>query len=202
MAGFMGTCLYCIKCMVGFPSKSRHRCPDDSSCDRCRRPLEEHQESLPVALSCEACLREFSESDCFNLHKSFICKRSWCCPKCKFSYPHSHAKEKHQCYESKCTACGQYAVKSQHRCFNQPERAKPAIAKGKSRVFDFESDISGNHHVPNYAVVSNEKETLTCYKNNGDSIMDDFMLLRKSCSNAFTNIQQPLQEHAWEPTSR
>ena len=128
-----------------------------------------------MALTCESCLRVFSDSDCFELHKSFICKRSWCCPKCQFSYPYSRAKEAHRCYESKCTTCGEYAVKSQHLCFIQPERAKPAIPKGKIRVFDFESDVSGSHHVPNYAVVSDEQERLTCYENHGDSIMDEFM---------------------------
>ena len=175
MAGFMGTPHYCIQCMVGYPSKSRHKCPGDSSCNRCHRPLEEHQDPLPVALTCESCFRVFSDRDCFALHKSLICKRSWCCPKCQFSYPHRHPKEKHQCYESKCATCGEYAVKSQHRCFIQPEKAKPAIASGKIRVFDFESDISGGHHVPNFAVVSDEEEKLTCYENHGDSIMTEFM---------------------------
>ena len=67
-------------------------------------------------------------------------------------------------------------MKSKHRCFIQPERAKPAIAKGNIRVFDFESDISGTHHVPNYAVVADEKEQLTCYENQGGSIMEEFMV--------------------------
>ena len=61
-------------------------------------------------------------------------------------------------------------------CYIQPERAKPAIPDGNIRVFDFESDITGTYHIPNYAVVADEKEGLTCYENGGDSIMDEFMV--------------------------
>ena len=128
-----------------------------------------------LTLTCESCLREFYDRDCFSLHKSLICMRSWCYPKCKFSYPYTCPKNKHRCHESRCTTCGECAIKSEHRCFIQPERAKPAIAKGKIRVFDFESDISGTHHVPNFVVVSDEKEHLTCFENHGDSIIDEFM---------------------------
>ena len=117
----------------------------------------------------------FSDSDCFALHKAFICKKSWCCRKCQFSYPYKHPREIHQCYESRCSTCGEYAVKDEHLCYIQPEVAKPAIPEGKIRVFDFESDISGTYHVPNYAVVADEKEKLTCYENNGDSVMESFM---------------------------
>ena len=141
MTGFMGVPHYCIECMVGFSSKSRHKCASDNSCDRCRRPMEKHHPSLPAPATCELCLRVFSDAACFALHKSFICKKSWCCPKCQFSCPQKHPKETHQCYESRCTACGEYAVKDKHLCYIQPEIAKPRVAKGKIRVFDFEGCI-------------------------------------------------------------
>ena len=138
--------------------------------------MEKHRPSLAATTRCQVCLRVFSDAECFALHKTFLCKKSWCCPKCQFSYPHKHPKEGHQCYESKCVTCGEYAVKAKHLCYIQPERAKPAIPDGHIRVFDFESDITGTHHIPNYAVVADEKEGITCYENGGDSIMDEFMV--------------------------
>ena len=172
----MGVPHYYIQCMVSYASKSRHKCVNDNSCDRCRCPMDKHRPSLAVTTRCEVCLRVFSDAECFTLHKTLLCKKSWCCPKCQFSYPQKHPKEGHQCYESKCVTCGEYAVKTKHLCFIQPERAKPGIPDGKIRVFDFESDITGTHHIPNYAAVSDEKEGLTCYENDGDSIMDEFMV--------------------------
>ena len=138
--------------------------------------MEKHRPSLAATTRCKVCWRVFSDAECFALHKTFLCTKSWCCPKCQFSYPHKHPKEGHQCYESKCVTCGEYAVKAKHLCYIQPECAKPGIPDGNIRVLDFESDITGTHHIPNYAVVSDEKEGLTCYENGGDSIMDEFMV--------------------------
>ena len=128
MKGFVGVPYYCLNCMVGYTASNRHKCPEDDSCDDCRRPMEDHkrwkdENGSCKSVSCENCLRVFVDADCFKLHKNWTCKKSWICPKCKFKYPQKHPKESHKCYETKCGHCGEYDVKKDHLCFIQPEKA-------------------------------------------------------------------------------
>ena len=99
---------------------------------------------------------------------------SWLCNKCARTYPHTRKPQDHKCGEIFCPVCNKYADEN-HHCFIRPKKAPAPIKKNHIRVFDFESDVAGTHHVPNFAAVIDENEHVTCYQNHGDSIMDQFM---------------------------
>ena len=174
ITAFTGYQYYCVRCMVSYHKRYRHRCPDDTSCYLCRRDPSLHRHPLPGPTSCPTCFRSFTDARCLDLHKTVICKTSWLCTKCRRSYPYERRPQDHQCNEVLCHVCKKYADEN-HQCFIRPRKAQVPIQKGHIRVFDFESDVAGTHHVPNLAAVIDEQEHVTCYENHGDSIMGQFM---------------------------
>ena len=81
--------------------------------------------------------------------------------------------EEHECFEIHCHYCRDY-VDPNHECYHKPEPAKPHMDPSKFRFFDFECDVSGEYHIPNYAEVSVDGSTFVTYEANGDSIVDQF----------------------------
>ena len=174
---FFGVSYYCQRCNVGSNDKFNHRCPDDLSCDMCRRMEAEHKEPLAEPIICEVCFRSFTDLQCEFLHRQILCKKSWFCVSCKRDYPHHREKAAHKCYERKCYKCDEWYT-GEHLCYIQPKAAKSPLAPDRIKTFDFESDMSqGGHHIPNFASVcyGPNPDQVTEYHNNGDSIMDMFM---------------------------
>lgn len=171
---FLSTQYFCEACHTSARSSSQHQCPHRPTCRLCQQPRDAHPTDLSPAVRCERCFRTFTNAVCLEKHRSEICARSWRCPRCHLSYPHSHPVARHVCGETKCHICERFHRERDHACFIQPKQAKDVLASGSVRYYDFEADVSDGHHVPNLAVVSTDGEDFVIYENNGDSVVDKF----------------------------
>lgn len=185
--GFFGCSYYCEKCNVRSNDKYVHRCPDATDCRMCGREPEAHDND-GAPLECMRCFRSLVDRDCFAGHITrSICSKSWWCVDCDRTYPYTRTKHEHVCFESFCKQYGEWQVGS-HECWIQPKEAKPPLADGSLRYFDFESETGNGIHVPNMCVASNDLENYTVYKRDGDSIIQLFIEREISRERAGTTL--------------
>lgn len=175
MHTFLGYHFYCHTCNVRSDHPGDHRCPNTRACHDCGEVPEEHTVPLPASLTCEHCFRSFTDGNCFEKHKSYICKKTWLCTDCERAYPHARKRVDHQCYEIKCRVCSEWVLRK-HACYIQPKRAKKNLDIAKLKFYDFESIVdTPQHHIPNYGAVSSDGISFNCYENDGQSIIDAFV---------------------------
>jgi hypothetical protein len=149
----------------------------------CNQDEGEHDIALVPSVECDKCHRLFRWESCYSEHFNYICKKSWKCRKCLKNYPYSRSLAAHVCGEVFCKVCDDF-VDPNHECYHRPAPAKPNLDPTKFRFFDFECDISGEYHIPNYAVVSVDGGEFTTYSNHGHGIIDQF------CQSEFTEVNR------------
>lgn len=158
VAGFLGKDYFCYQCKKCFKDKNKHNCRKkcNSCCCYDCPTLQTKLKDRKYDLQCQGCHRYFPNQTCFNNHlikdtngKS-MCDKIFKCHKCNTIYNKDRfCMETHKCGEYLCRNCD-CVVKKNHKCYLFP---KPLKQSSEQYIFfDFESDISGEHHEVNFSV--------------------------------------------------
>ena len=148
IAGFLGSCYFCMTCLKPYDHKNRHKCFEcckvckDIACDVGEAPL-----------SCRTCNRECRSLECFQRHKSImngeksLCETVKRCLTCK-AYVNITKRDfaMHVHGENYCKPCGVFYANI-HSCYIHV--AKPKKTSGVFYYFDFEATM---------------EEKLTCFE--------------------------------------
>ncbi len=120
---------YCVFCRKIFTSRGCiHKCSKIPSCFCCHRPYLEIETYVTYETSdyfcnglltpspsstCQKCNVTYYSSNCYEKHRSKVCKHGWKCPSCKifqscnkFYKSQEDVKKKHCCHQRTCNFCG------------------------------------------------------------------------------------------------
>lgn len=157
VAGFFGKENFCHKCKKCYKKKGFHKCK--FKCNICCSTKCDSlfiKKKMSYTIECKDCFRFFPTQNCFDNHLitnkkgECVCSRVWKCQDCKKVLSRdTQPPETHICGDYLCPNCKR-VVHKEHKCFMYPKKIKK---KSEDYVFfDFETDISGEHHKVMYSV--------------------------------------------------
>tara|TARA_R110000803_G_scaffold70074_1_gene132774 strand:- start:813 stop:4511 length:3699 start_codon:yes stop_codon:yes gene_type:complete len=152
LAGFFSKDNFCHKCKKCFKVKDKHKCL--FKCNMCCQadcPVLQIKGEKKFNLECGDCCRFFCNQECFDNHTNILnnqgesmCDRIWKCQDCKkVLCRETYPPHLHKCGDFLCRNCNQIVPKN-HKCYMMPKKLKSP--NDEIIFFDFESDISGEHH--------------------------------------------------------
>ena len=170
MTGFLAKSYYCMRCDVGYQTKSRHQCTTPCAC--CYQDQCSAREGTWMA--CPVCRRTFKSDACYGNHGRVqahrvqgrvehwsVCQRYQRCPDCQKVVDLRQKQTgtlqtllQHRCGEFKCVHC-QERVVDPHWCYVQPvvDPDDDDDATFRYLFFDFEAMPLQATHEVNLVVV-------------------------------------------------